>query len=73
MKLTIPVISILFLIISCKDSPKKNAEKNTNSQEKLEEATALTEVNTSNMVSFKGGTILLYKFTGYINRKRNFK
>ena len=73
MKLTIPVISILFLIISCKDSPKKNAEKNTNSQEKLEEATALTEVNTSNMVSFKGGTIVIGSKIGLPNEGPSFE
>jgi sulfatase modifying factor 1 len=73
MKLSIPFFSILFLIISCKDRPKKDSQKNTTPQEKGKTASVVNEADTSNMVSFKGGTIVIGSKNGGSNEAPTFE
>lgn len=73
MKLCIPFFSILFLVISCKDNRKKDIQKNTAPLKKEEIAPILIEADTSNMVSFKGGTILIGSENGAPNEAPTFE
>ena len=73
MKLSIPFFSILFLIISCKENPKKDVQKNTTPQNKVETAPVVITADTSNMVSFKGGTITIGSDNGETNEAPTFE
>jgi sulfatase modifying factor 1 len=73
MKLSSLFLSLLFLVISCKESPKKDNSKEIITPEKEEVAPILKEADTSNMVSFEGGTIVIGSVNGSPNEGPTFE
>lgn len=74
MKLSIPFLSLLFVVISCKENNKKASEKtNSNKEIPVQETTIKPEADTSNMVYFKGGTIQIGSETGTADEQPTFE
>ncbi|MEI6866447.1 SUMF1/EgtB/PvdO family nonheme iron enzyme [Flavicella sp.] len=74
MKLNILFFSALFLILSCKDSPKKDNKIQEKTQEKTKKSPVVKVVDTtSNMMFFKGGMILIGSENGGSNEAPVFE
>lgn len=73
MKLCIPFFSILFLVISCKNAPKKDVKTTITPQEKVEISTVSKKADLSTMVFFEGGTIQIGSENGPVNERPTFE